>query len=304
MRILVTGGAGFIGSHIVDAYVAAGHEVWVIDDESSGNRKQVNPKAKYIRANLLDLKSLKKIFKAGRFDVVNHHAAQIDVRRSVADPVFDARINIIGILNLLNLSRDNKVKKFLFASSGGTIYGECARPATESFPEEPLSPYGIAKLASEKYIKAYASLYGIDYTIFRYSNVYGPRQNPHGEAGVVAIFSERLLNGEPLTIFGDGKQTRDFVFVVDIARANVMALEKGNNQIVNIGIQREISVNELFREMAALTGYKLRPIYKKARPGELRRSVLNIAHARRALGWKPSVTFREGLRQTIGYFTK
>ena len=302
MKILVTGGAGFIGSTIVDRFVDAGHRVWAFDNLSSGNRSQVNRKATFVKGDVRNRKLLQSLFARHRFDVVNHHAAQIDVRRSVADPAFDAEVNIIGILNLLKLAKDYKAKKFQFASSGGTVYGECKRAADESFPEVPLSPYGVAKLASEKYILSNAALYNLKFTIFRYANVYGPRQDPHGEAGVVAIFSRRLLSGEPITIYGDGKQTRDFVFVGDVARANLLGLTKAQNQIVNIGTSKEISVNELYRRMARIVGETRPARHKPARAGELRRSVLNFRKATRVLGWKPGVTIDEGLTATIDFF--
>jgi len=304
VKILVTGGAGFIGSNVVDAYIERGHRVWVLDNEFSGKRHQVNKKAVYVRKNITDHKALEALFKKIKFDVVNHHAAQIDVRRSVVDPEFDARVNILGLLNVLVHAQKNGVKKILFASSGGTVYGECARPATESFPEVPLSPYGVAKLASEKYIQAFSALHGLKYTIFRYSNVYGPRQDPHGEAGVVAIFAQHLLAGERVTIFGKGAQTRDFVFVGDVARANVLGLTKATNQILNIGTATEISVNTLYKTMATLTKATQSPVRKPARAGELARSVLSYAKAQRVLGWAPRVSMSDGLLQTIRFFQK
>lgn len=304
MKILVTGGAGFIGSTVVDAYVKKGHSVWVVDDESSGNPKQVNPTARYARISIGDKKKLSSLFQRVRFDVVNHHAAQIDVRRSVSDPEFDAKVNILGILNVLTLSLKYGVKKFIFSSSGGTVYGECKRPASESFPEVPLSPYGVAKLASEKYIQAFSALHGIKYTIFRYANVYGPRQDPHGEAGVVAIFSQKLLKNQPITIFGNGRQTRDFVYVKDVARANVMGLTGAMNQIVNIGTGNETSVNQLYSEMARVLGIKGTPSHKPARHGELSRSVLNAAKAKKVLRWVPQYSLFEGLKETIQFFDR
>lgn len=302
MRILVTGGAGFIGSTIVDMYVNAGHSVWVIDNESSGKRSQVNPRARYKRMDVLNQPALKKLFKSGRFDVVNHHAAQIDVRKSVMDPAFDARINILGLLNVLERVRENRVKKVIFSSSGGTAYGECTRPARVGFPENPLSPYGVTKLSGEKYIKAYSALHGIRHTIFRYANVYGPRQDPHGEAGVVAIFSQKLLKAQAPFVFGGGGQTRDFVYVKDVARANLMALTGGHNQILNIGTSRETSVSQLYDLMAEIAGSTLKAIKKPARKGELNRSVLDIAGTRKILGWSPKTSLRQGLSETIDYF--
>ena len=302
MKILVTGGAGFIGSNVADACIAAGHRVWILDNEASGRKANVHPRAAYQKLDVRNRAGLAKLFSKVRFDVVNHHAAQIDVRKSVEDPAFDAEVNIIGLLNVLDAARRTKVKKVLFSSSGGTVYGECPRPATERSPERPLSPYGVAKLASEKYILSYSALYGLDYTIFRYANVYGPRQDPFGEAGVVAIFSKRLLEGQSCAIFGTGSQTRDFVFVGDVARANVLALRKGRNEIVNIGTGRETSVKGLYQAMAAVLGAKQKPLKKPARKGELDRSVLAIGKAKAVLGWSPSVSLREGLERTVAYF--
>jgi UDP-glucose 4-epimerase len=277
--------------------------VHVIDNESSGRRKNVNPKAKYTRLDVVNAPGVEALFRRHRFDVVNHHAAQIDVRRSVEDPSFDAKVNVLGLLNVLNEARRTGVKKILFSSSGGTVYGECPRPATEEFPEVPLSPYGVAKLASEKYIKAYAALFGLNYTIFRYSNVYGPRQNPHGEAGVVAIFGLRLLSGKPITIFGNGRQTRDFVYVGDVARANLLGLTRAHRQVVNIGVGKETSVLELYHAMARLVGTGAKPGHQPGRNGELARSVLSIKKAARVLGWKPKFPLRAGLRETLASFS-
>ncbi|MCG3203807.1 MAG: UDP-glucose 4-epimerase [Elusimicrobia bacterium] len=304
MKILVTGGAGFIGSHVVDAYVEAGHKVWVLDNESSGKRTQVNRKARYFKIDIRDTGKLKSIFQQNRFDVVNHHAAQIDVRRSVENPLFDAQVNILGILNILNLCVQYQVKKIIFSSSGGTVYGECSRPAAEDFPEVPLSPYGVAKLASEKYIQAFASLHGLAFTIFRYANVYGPRQDPHGEAGVVAIFSQRLLKSKPTAIYGNGRQTRDFVYVKDVARANLLALKRGNNQILNIGTGKETSVKSLYFLMAKILKIPLKAAYKPARKGELFRSVLKASKAQKVLGWQPRTSLPQGLNETIRYFNQ
>jgi len=301
VKILVTGGAGFIGSHIVDRYVADGHKVTVLDNLSSGKKANLHPKAKFVKADIRSPK-LNKLFKAGRFDVLNHHAAQMDVRRSVQDPEFDASVNVHGFLNLLRLAKDFKVKKVIFAASGGTYYGECSRPAAESCLPNPLSPYGVTKLAGEAYVKTFSSLYGFDFTVFRYGNVFGPRQDPHGEAGVVAIFTQRMLAGEPVFIFGNGKQRRDYVFVSDVAQANVLALRRGRHNVFNIGTQRATSVNELFAELKTLTGYPHKAIYKPARPGELFRSVLNVQHARKLLGWKPQFSLTEALQQTVDYF--
>ncbi len=224
MKILVTGGAGFIASHIADAFIEEGHSVHILDNLSSGFEKNINPKASFIKADIRD-KSLSKIFEKEKFDVINHHAAQMDVRRSVADPAFDAEINILGTINLLQNAVKYKVSKFMFASTGGAIYGEQEYfPADEKHPTAPLSPYGISKLSVEKYLFFYKAQYDLNYSILRYANIYGPRQNPHGEAGVVAIFSKKLLNGEQPVINGEGKQTRDYTFVKDVVKANLLAL--------------------------------------------------------------------------------
>lgn len=301
MKILVTGGAGFIGSHIVDAYISLGHRVTVLDNFSSGRKANLNGKAVVVKGDIQS-PSLKTLFARSKFDVVNHHAAQIDVRKSVADPAFDARVNILGLLNLLELSRANGVKKIIFSSSGGTYYGECTRPGRETDFPRPLSPYGITKMASEYYIRAYHALHKLNFTILRYGNVYGPRQDPHGEAGVVAIFGQRMLAGEPLNIFGDGRQQRDYVFVKDVAQASVLALKRGHNDVFNIGTQKASSVNDLFRIMKAITGYKPKAVYKPARPGELLRSCVDISKTRRVLGWSPRFTLPQGLKETVDFF--
>jgi UDP-glucose 4-epimerase len=297
VKILVTGGAGFIGSHVVDAYVAAGHAVTVVDDLSTGKRENLNPKARFVKADI-GAPALRELFRRGRFDVVNHHAAQIDVRRSVADPLNDARINVLGLIHVLELARAHGVKKMIFSASGGTYYGECPRPAREAAVPVPLSPYGVSKLASEHYLRAYRSLHGLDYTVLRYGNVYGPRQDPHGEAGVVAIFCQRLLAGEPLWIFGDGRQKRDYVFVEDVARASVAALRRGGGEAINIGTGRAVSVNELARALARVHGGRPRVQHKPARPGELFQSRMDVRKARRVLGWRAEVELAEGLART------
>jgi UDP-glucose 4-epimerase len=299
MRILVTGGAGFIGSHVVDAYVGAGHEVTVVDDLSSGKRRQVNPAARFVRADIRD-ERLERVFRKWRFEVVNHHAAQMDVRRSVEDPRFDADVNVRGLLNILELARKHGIGKMILAASGGTYYGECGRPARESDPPRPLSPYGITKLAGEHYLRAYSALHGIDFTILRYGNVYGPRQDPHGEAGVVAIFCQRLLAAQPVLVFGDGRQQRDYVFVADVARANLAALRHGKNEALNIGTGRASSVNVLYKLLRRIHGggaHELRP----PRPGELFRSCLDIRRAGAVLGWRPRMALDEGLRRTYRF---
>lgn len=303
MNILVTGGAGFIGSNIVDELIAKKHKVAIVDNLATGNIKNINKKAKFYKVSVCDKKKIDEIFKKEKFDVVIHHAAQLDVRKSVADPSFDADVNIKGALNILEACKNTKVKKIIFASSGGTIYGECGSkaPDEKSF-ENPLSPYGVAKLSVEHYIKCYASLYGLKYTILRYANVYGPRQDVNGEAGVVAIFIGKMTSNNEAFIFGDGKQLRDYVYVKDVVDANVKALTKANNEVVNIGTQKTFSVNDLFKTLAKITGYQKKAIYKPKRSGELLKSVLNISKAKKVLGWQPKVKITDGLEKTVSFF--
>ncbi len=302
MKILVTGGAGFIASHVVDAYVAAGHDVVVVDDLSSGRHENLNPKARFVQLDVQD-PAIGALFERERPEVLNHHAAQMDVRRSVADPVFDARVNLIGLLNLMEHGRRHGLRRVIFASTGGAIYGEQDTfPAPEGHPLAPLSPYGVAKLASERYLYFYSAAYGISYLACRYGNVYGPRQNPHGEAGVIAIFTEKLLRGELPVINGDGKQTRDYVYVGDLVRANVAALSSDHCGALNFGTGIESDVNTLFGHLVRLCGSAAPERHGPAKPGEQRRSVIDAAAAARVLGWRPEVSLEEGLRQTVAWF--
>jgi UDP-glucose 4-epimerase len=301
MKILVTGGAGFIGSNVVDAYIEKGYEVVVVDDLSSGKKENLNKKAKFYRLDICD-KALEEVFEEG-IDIVNHHAAQVDVRKSIADPAFDARINIEGSLNILENCRKYKIKKIIFASSGGVIYGECGNlPPNEDSLVSPISPYGVSKYAMECYLSSYEKIYGLKYTTLRYGNVYGPRQDPYGEAGVVAIFSGKMLNNEEVNIFGDGEQVRDYVYVGDVAKANILCLENGDNEIFNIGTSKSTSVNQLFSEMKELTQYSKEAVYKPSRAGELMRSSLDVKKVEQKLGWKAGVDIREGLKKTIEFF--
>lgn len=302
MKILVTGGAGFIASHITDAIIEAGHKVFVLDNLSSGFEKNINPAARFINADIRD-KALSELFENEKFDVVNHHAAQMDVRRSVADPIFDADTNIIGTLNLLQNSIRTNVKKFMFASTGGAIYGEQEYfPADENHPTAPLSPYGISKLSIEKYLFFYKAQYNLNYSILRYANIYGPRQNPHGEAGVVAIFSKKLLSGEQPVINGDGKQTRDYTFVKDVVKANLLTLNDGESDIYNVGTGRETDVNKLFNMINDLTGKRHGEKHGPAMPGEQLRSVITSNKLNQRFGWSPSTNIKDGLISTVESF--
>jgi len=304
MRVLVTGGAGFIGSHTVDALAAAGgYEVSIIDDLSAGKRGQINAGARFYEADLRDPAAVRDVFERARPEVMIHLAAQMDVRRSVADPAFDAQVNLVGLLNLMEAGRESGLKRVVVSSTGGAIYGEqqCF-PCDEEHPLYPVSPYGVAKLATEKYLFFYRAQYGIDYVALRYANVYGPRQDPHGEAGVVAIFCGRILERRPVTIYGDGGQTRDYIYVGDVVRANVAALRSAASGAFNIGTGVETSVNQLYDALARIAGVDLKPEYAPARPGEQRRSVILPDRAARQLNWRPEVPLAEGLGNTLRFF--
>ena len=305
MRILVTGGAGFIGSNTVDALVESGAgQISVLDNLSSGKRHQVNGKVRFHQADLRDASAVNDVIAREQPEVIYHFAAQMDVRRSVADPAFDAQVNLVGFLNLMEAGRQNGLKRVVFASTGGAIYGEQEEfPCDEDHPCRPLSPYGIAKLATEKYLFFYQQQYGIDYLALRYANVYGPRQDPHGEAGVVAIFCGRILNGSRCTIFGEGKQTRDYTYVGDIVRANLRALTSAvSGTSLNVGTGRETSVNSLYTSLAEVAGEARPPEYASARPGEQMRSVISPERAAARLEWKPEVELADGLERTFNYF--
>jgi UDP-glucose 4-epimerase len=303
LKILVTGGAGFIGSHVVDAYVQLGHEVTIIDNLSTGRRENLHPKARFLEIDVRDAVKVAEIFNATHFDLVNHHAAQMDVRRSVDDPVYDASVNILGVLNLIECCVKNGVLRVLFASSGGAIYGEQDYfPADEQHPTRPISPYGVAKLTTENYLFYYKAVHNLDSVCLRYANVYGPRQNPEGEAGVVAIFASRMLAGASPVINGDGRQTRDYVYVGDVVHANVLALNTAGTRIFNIGTGVESDVNALFRHIRNSTRSNVEELHGPAKKGEQLRSVLDARKIQAALGWKVSVSLEEGLQRTVEYF--
>ncbi|AKU91030.1 SDR family NAD(P)-dependent oxidoreductase [Vulgatibacter incomptus] len=301
-KVLVTGGAGFIGSHVADELIAAGHEVTVLDNLSSGKREQVPARARFVEADIRSREAA-DLIRAERFDALVHQAAQIDVRRSVSEPGYDAEVNLIGMLNLLQAAAEAGVGRVLFASSGGACYGEQeVYPAPETHPSRPVSPYGVSKAAGELYLGYYAAEKKLSYCALRYSNVYGPRQDPLGEAGVVAIFAGRCLADRPCTIYGDGRQTRDYVYVGDVARANRLALESDYVGALNVGTGRETDVIELHRQIAAAAGFPQAPTFGEARPGEQRRSCIDPSLAKRVLGWEPEVTLEEGIARTAAFF--
>jgi UDP-glucose 4-epimerase len=303
MRILVTGGAGFIGSHVVDRFITEGHQVAVVDDLSTGSEHLVNRQAVFYELDIRDAARLDRAVAEFQPEIIDHHAAQIDVRRSVLDPVFDAESNILGSLNLLNSAASHGVRKIVYASTGGALYGEARKlPADEDHPVNPESPYGVSKHTVEHYLYLYRLTEGIDYTILRYPNVYGPRQNPHGEAGVNAIFIGLMMEGKSPVIFGDGEQVRDYLYVRDVARANVLALGKGDQAILNLGWALGISVNDIFRALKKLLDFPGEVQYAEPRRGEVQRIYLDAERARQVLGWSPEVKFEEGLRQTIAWY--
>jgi UDP-glucose 4-epimerase len=309
-RVLVTGGAGFIGSHVAEQYLARGYEVTVLDNLSTGRRENVPAGARLVHEDVR-APAARALLASGGFTVLNHHAAQADVRVSVSDPRLDADINLLGLLNLLEGARAGGVGRVVFASSGGVVYGEGeGLPYVETAPKLPVSPYGVSKLASEYYLAQYAILHGIGVRCLRYANVYGPRQNPHGEAGVVAIFGSRLRHRRPITVYGDGEQTRDYVFVLDVARANVLASEAPlgptgalDDAAVNIGTTLETSVNGLAQAMMRAVGVTVPLEHAPARAGELMRSAVAITKAATAIGWRPEVPLGDGLRRTYEWIS-
>jgi len=302
MKILVTGGAGFIGSNIVDRYLAEGHDVAILDNLSTGRRENINAKARLYEVDIRDWDRVLEVFATERPQILNHHAAQMDVRRGVEDPAFDAATNIVGSIYLFEAALRNGIEKVIYASSGGACYGEPdILPAPETAGIHPISQYGISKHTVEHYLWLYNYNDGLRYTVLRYANVYGPRQNPHGEAGVTAIFSGMMLRGEQPRIFGKGDKTRDYVYVADVVQANVLALTRGDNDIFNIGTGVETSDQEVYDGIAAATGYTKPAVYADERKGEIRRTALDARKAKEVLGWEPSVNFRQGCRLAVDY---
>jgi UDP-glucose 4-epimerase len=302
MKILVTGGAGFIGSHVVDAYIEAGHEVIVVDNLSTGVKDFIHPKARFYECDITS-DELLEIFVSECPDIVNHHAAQMNVRISLEDPSHDARINILGLLNILQCSVASDVKKFIFSSSGGAVYGNASLiPTPENEVLQPVSPYGLAKSFGEKYVQMFHQLHGLEYTILRYANVYGPRQNPLGEAGVITIFITQMLEGKQPHIFGDGTQTRDYIYVADLVSANLLCLEKGSGMVFNLGTEKETSVMELFDALKQQLDFSHNPVHTDPLVGEVSRNALDCTHAKNMLGWEPIIDLQGGMQKTIEWF--
>lgn len=304
MRILVTGGAGFIGSHVVDALIDRGHRVTVLDNLSSGQEENLNRRAKFIKGDITSQKKLESVFKRIQPEAIFHLAAQINVRASVDNPVIDAECNILGSLRLIDMAAKFGVKKFIFSSTGGAMFGDTANyPANEKEPTTPLSPYGLAKATVEEYLRFYHRVHNLSYTILRYSNVYGPRQNPHGEAGVIAVFTSAMLEGRNPTINGDGEQTRDYIYVGDVVKANLAALDSELSEgMFHIGTGKETNVNEIFRLINWQFGKAFEATHGEAKTGETKRSALNPDWAMQTLGWKPEVEITEGITATVTWF--
>ncbi len=300
MKVLVTGGAGFIGSHLVDRLIKENHKVVVVDNLSTGKKENLNPKARFYQIDIQDTE-ISQIFQKEKPEVVFHFAAQIDVRKSVEDPMSDAKINILGSLNLLDNCKKYKVKKFIFSSSVG-VYGEPKTlPVKENHPLNPIAPYPITKLAIEKYLN-YFQTQGLDFVSLRYSNIYGPRQSSGGEGGVVAIFIDKILKGERPIIFGNGKQTRDFLYVDDAVKAAILALNAPSSSIYNVGTNKEIAINDLLELLSKILKVKVKPIFQSLRQGEIIKSRTDYSKAKKELNWQPKYNLEEGLEETVRFF--
>ena len=301
-KILVTGGAGFIGSHLTDKLIEKGHNVVVIDNLSTGRKENLNPKAKFYEMDICNT-DIFKVFQEEKPEIVFHFAAQIDIRKSVKDPIEDAKINILGSLNLIQNCQKIGVKRFIFASSGGSIYGDTKIiPTPEKHPENPESPYGICKLTIEKYLYFYKKTFDLNYTVLRLANIYGPRQNSKGEAGVVAVFCDKMLKNQEVMINGDGKQTRNFVFVDDVVSAAVMSIEQKESEIYNIGTGIETNINEIFRKIKELTNSDCEEIHAPEKKGEQKRNCLDFSKAKKEFNWEPEYNLEKGLEKTVKWF--
>jgi UDP-glucose 4-epimerase len=306
MRSLVTGAAGFIASHVADAYIAAGHDVAILDDLSRGSMSNVNPRARFYKGDIRDREFINDVFATEKPEVVNHHAAQMDVRRGVREPVFDALVNIVGSIHLLEAAVAHKVQRFVYISTAGAAYGEPQQmPVPENYPVNPITPYGISKHTVEHYLFTFRALYGLDYIVLRYGNVYGPRQSSKGEAGVFAMFCEQMLAGVRPVIYGDGSKTRDYVYIDDVAQANLLALEHGTGEVFNIADGVPTTDYEVFCKVRNSLGIvDLEPDYVAKRPGEIDHIYLDISKAERLLGWKPRISLEEGARRMASYFQR
>ena len=303
MKVMVTGGAGFIGSHIVDACLGDGHDVLVVDDLSTGKRENVNPRAALYVVDIRDRDALEKVFERERPEAISHQAARANVRESMLEPVRYAQVNVIGSLVVLELAREYGTRKIVYASTGGAVYGEPEYlPVDEAHPAHPLDPYGASKHHVEHYLDIYRTHYDLDYTILRYPNVYGPRQDPYGEAGVVAIWSAQMIRGQQTLVNGSGDQERDFVYVKDIARANLLAMTRGGGEILNLGSGIGTSINKVFEELVEITGSEGKGIHGPAKLGEVYRTYLDASKAKASLNWEPQVSLRQGLEMTVDYF--
>ncbi len=303
-KILVTGGAGFIGSHIVDKLISQNNKVVIIDNLSTGQKENINKKARFYKADITN-KKIKEIFKKEKPDIVFHLAAQINVRKSIQNPLLDTKVNVLGSLNIFQAAKESNVKKIIFSSTGGAIYGKAKKtPTPETCQPKPQSPYGLSKLTTENYLKLYHKLFNINYTILRYSNVYGPRQNTLAEAGVIAIFTKQLLKNKTPVINGTGKQERDYVYVKDVVSANLSSLKRGDNKTFNIGTSKKTSVNQIFKTLSQKINPQIKAKHGPSIKGEIKTSALNIRKAKNNLNWKPKTNLKTGIEKTINWFKK